>query len=117
MSCESYGHYAQDCENNRARGKAGACFRCGKVGHRRKDCETNENDFEDVVEVVNKEDSAGKSTNTNHEMRSKSYADMLNMTPHEKFNKLLDQKFQDQLVLTLKFQVVGGMKLVKEAQE
>ena len=42
---------------------------------------------------------------------------MLSLSPHERVNKLLEQKYQEQPVLTLKFQVLNGMKLVKEHAE
>ena len=65
VCCGSKGHSARFCESNRARGREnGACFCCGKSGHRKKDCTTDENDFEDVIEVektnVSENDAEGR---------------------------------------------------------
>ena len=49
--------------------------------------------------------------------KSKSYSEMLNISPIEKVHKMLDQKFQNQPVLTMKFELTRGMRLVKDHVE
>ena len=53
VSCGVKGHYARNCETNRARGREGACFRCGQYGYQRKNCVTAEEDFNDIIEIPN----------------------------------------------------------------